>query len=129
MRAADTNILVRLVTRDDKAQCERAIKFFDDNEVYLPKTVLLELEWVLRYSYALDSPAIIDAINAVLDMKCVVPEDESAIREALTLMAESIDFADALHLASSSTCMDMATFDQVFARKAKRAGRGRVALL
>ena len=50
MRAADTNVLVRLVTRDDKAQCERAIKFFDGHEVYLPKTVLLELEWVLRYS-------------------------------------------------------------------------------
>ena len=129
MRAADTNILVRLVTRDDKAQCERAIKFFECNEVYLPKTVLLELEWVLRYSYALDSPAIIDAINALLDMKRVVPEDEIAIREALTLMAESIDFADALHLASSSACQDLATFDHAFAKKAKRAGRGRVALI
>ena len=129
MRAADTNVLVRLVTRDDKAQCERAIKFFDGHEVYLPKTVLLELEWVLRYSYALDGPTIIHAISALLDMKRVVPEDESAVREALTLMAKSIDFADALHLASSSACKDMATFDQAFAKKAKRAGRGQVALI
>ena len=129
MRAADTNVLVRLVTRDDTAQCERAIKFFDGHEVYLPKTVLLELEWVLRYSYALDGPTIIHAISALLDMKRVVPEDESAVREALTLMAKSIDFADALHLASSSACKDMATFDQAFAKKAKRAGRGRVALI
>ena len=129
MRAADTNVLVRLVTRDDKAQCARAIKFFEGNEVYLPKTVLLELEWVLRYSYALDGATIINAINALLDMKRVVPEDESAVREALTLMAENIDFADALHLASSTSSKDMATFDRSFARKAKRVGRGRVALI
>ena len=129
MRAADTNILVRLVTRDDKAQCERAIKFFDGNEVYLPKTALLELEWVLRYSYALDTSAIVEAIRALLEMKRVAAEDESAVREALALMAEGFDFADALHLASASGCKDLATFDQAFAKKAKRAARGRVALI
>lgn len=129
MRAADTNILARLVTRDDAAQCERAIKFFDSGAVYLPKTVLLELEWVLRYSYSLSNPAIVSAINAVLDMKRVTAEDESAIRAALTLMANNIDFAGALHLTSASACKDLATFDQAFAKQAKRAAPGRVTLI
>ena len=129
MRAADTNVLVRLVTRDDPAQCERAIKFFDGGAVYLPKTVLLELEWVLRYSYSLDGPAIVDAISALLDMKRVVAEDESAIRAALILMANKLDFADALHLTSASSCKDFATFDQAFVKQAKRAAPGRVALI
>ena len=129
MRAADTNVLVRLVTRDDPAQCERAIKFFDSGAVYLPKTVLLELEWVLRYSYSLASPVIVEAISALLDMKRVVAEDESAIRAALVLMANNLDFADALHLTSSSSCKDLATFDQAFAKRAKRAAPGRVALI
>ena len=129
MRAADTNILVRLVTRDDPAQCERAIRFFDEGDVYLPKTVLLELEWVLRYSYALDNAAIIGAISAVLDMKRVASEDEIAVREALALMADGVDFADALHLTSSSACKDLATFDRAFVKQAKRAAPGRVTLL
>ncbi len=129
MRAADTNVLVRLVTRDDPAQCERAIKFFDGGDVYFPKTVLLELEWVLRYSYGLSQTAIVDAINALLNMKRAVAEDESAIREALDLMARGIDFADALHLTSSSACKDLATFDQAFAKKIKGFAPGRVALL
>lgn len=129
MRAADTNILVRLVTQDDPAQCERAIRFFDDGDVYLPKTVLLELESVLRYSYALDNTAIIGAINAVLDMKRIVAEDEIAVREAIGLMADGVDFADALHLTSSSACKDLATFDRAFVKQAKRAAPGRVSLL
>ena len=129
MRAADTSVLVRLVTRDDPAQCERAIKFFDSGDVYLPKTVLLELEWVLRYSYGLSQTAIIDAINALLDMKRTAAEDESAIREALNLMARGIDFADALHLTSSAACKDLATFDQAFTKKVKRIAPGRAALL
>ncbi len=129
MRAADTNILVRLVTQDDPAQCERAIRFFDDGDVYLPKTVLLELEWVLRYSYALDNTAIIGAIIAVLDMKRIFAEDEIAVREAIGLMADGVDFADALHLTSSSACKDLATFDRAFVKQAKRAAPGRVSLL
>ena len=62
-------------------------------------------------------------------MKRVVAEDESAIRRALTLMANQLDFADALHLTSSSACQDLATFDQAFAKQAKRAAPGRVALI
>ena len=120
---------MRLVTRDDPAQCERAIKFFDSGAVYLPKTVLLELEWVLRHACALTKPVIVDAISALLDMKRLVAEDESAIRAALALMANKFDFADALHLTSSSACKDLATFDQVFVKQAKRAAPGRVALI
>ncbi len=129
MRAADTNILVRLVTRDDEAQCERAIQFFESGPIFLPKTVLLELEWVLRYAYALDDTAIITAINALLDMKRVTAEDENAVREALKLMAHRIDFADALHMTSSSGCKDLATFDAAFAKRAKRVALGRVVLI
>ena len=132
MFGLDTNVLARYYVREGgraQAQEEAARNLIErGGPLFVPKTVLLELEWVLRYSYALDGPTIIHAISALLDMKRVVPEDESAVREALTLMAKSIDFADALHLASSSACKDMATFDQAFAKKAKRAGRGRVAL-
>ena len=129
MRAADTNVLVRLVTRDDAAQCARAVRFFENNDVFIPKTALLELEWVLRYSYTLKAANIADAMLALLDTKRVTAEDERAAREAIALMRQGIDFADALHLTSAAACRDLATFDKSFIKKAKQVAPGRVAVL
>ncbi len=54
MLAVDTNVLVRLVTRDDPDQARRAFALFKRERLWIGKTVLLETEWVLRYSYQLD---------------------------------------------------------------------------
>ena len=53
MIAVDTNVLVRLLTGDDPAQTQRAVELFAQESILIPKTVLLETEWVLRYSYEL----------------------------------------------------------------------------
>ena len=129
MRAADTNVLVRLVTQDDPAQCARAVRFFEKHDVFIPKTAMLELEWVLRYSYTLDAATIAAAMLALLDTKRVTGEDENAVREAIALFVEGMDFADALHLTSAASCRDLATFDKAFIKKAKRLVPGRVAAL
>jgi predicted nucleic-acid-binding protein len=52
--AVDTNLVVRLVTNDDKTQATRAKAVFAANDAFVPKTVLLESEWVLRFTYELD---------------------------------------------------------------------------
>ena len=59
MIAIDTNILVRLVTRDDDAQAKRAAALFEREAIYVGKTVLLETEWVLHFSYELSRPVIL----------------------------------------------------------------------
>ncbi|MCP5410517.1 MAG: PIN domain-containing protein, partial [Chromatiaceae bacterium] len=51
MIGVDTNVLVRLLTRDDEAQFRKALKLFQQEEIFIPKTVFLETEWVLRYAY------------------------------------------------------------------------------
>jgi predicted nucleic-acid-binding protein len=48
--AIDTNVLVRLVTNDDAAQARAARDHLEGQQIYLAKSVLLEAEWVLRYS-------------------------------------------------------------------------------
>ena len=49
MIAVDTNILVRYLTNDDAEQAQLAIDLLNGSEhIWLPKTVLLETEWVLR---------------------------------------------------------------------------------
>ena len=51
MISIDTNILVRLFTNDDKKQARFAEQLIENNAIYIAKSVLLETEWVLRYTY------------------------------------------------------------------------------
>ena len=51
MTAVDTNLLVRLLTRDDEAQYRRAYTVFGSGPVLITDTVWLETEWVLRYAH------------------------------------------------------------------------------
>ena len=65
MTAVDTNVLLRIVTNDDKSQAARAAAFLQKQDrVYLAKTVLLEFEWVLRRAYGFAPPEILAAFVA-----------------------------------------------------------------
>ena len=112
MIAIDTNVLVRLVTRDDNAQALRAAELFEHNQIYVGKTVLLETEWVLRFSYELDGKVILDTLKKIAGLPQVTLEDSPAVSEALVLFEAGMDFADALHLTSSREAAQFATFDQ-----------------
>ena len=83
MIAVDTNILVRFLTNDDKKQAELARKTMRDNEIWLSKTVLLETEWVLRYSYDFDPGQILGGFRALLGLSNLQIEDPSQITTAL----------------------------------------------
>ena len=128
MVAVDTNVLVRLVTADNAAQAARAAAVFRAGPVFLSKTVLLETEWVLRYSYALDTASILRALRGVLGLENVVVEDPAAAATALRLLEQGLDFADALHVASSAQADRFVTFDAKLVRRAARIAPGRVGL-
>jgi predicted nucleic-acid-binding protein len=118
--AIDTNVVVRLLTNDDPAQAARAADLLARERVLVPKTVLLETERVLRYSYEIPQPVVLSAFRKLLGLPQVAAEDASAIARALELYEGGMDFADALHLASAREATAFATFDT---RLAKRAGR------
>ena len=59
MIAVDTNLLVRILTNDDPIQARRALKILKNDEIFIPKTVLLETEWVLRHAYEIGRSNII----------------------------------------------------------------------
>jgi len=125
--AVDTNVLVRLLTADEPAQTARAAALFEREAVSIPKTVLLETEWVLRYSYRLDASAVLKGFRNLLGLPRVAVEDGSVVADALALYERGMDFADALHLCSARDASAFATFD---AGLKKRAGRhARVRLL
>ena len=124
MTAVDTNVLVRLLTRDDRKQAASARALFAAGPVWIAKTVLLETHWVLRSLYKFEEAAIHGALVKLLGLRNVHVEDEVAVSSALGLAAKGMDFADALHLASRPSEAVFASFDYSFVRRARRAGVG-----
>jgi predicted nucleic-acid-binding protein len=122
MIAVDTNVLVRLVTNDDAAQAARAVRLFASEDVFVPKTVLLEMEWVLRGAYQLDRSAIAGVIERLLDTPSLSVEAAEAVRSALGWFLGGMDLADALHLSSSQGVAErFATFDRKLVKRAHQA--------
>jgi predicted nucleic-acid-binding protein len=119
MVAIDTNIAVRLLVNDDPLQTRKVVALFTANEVFIPKTVVLETEWVLRSVYQLELTCINEALRALLSLERVIVEDEAEVFTALDAHAKGMDFADALHLASSERADSFATFDRAFCSRAK----------
>ena len=121
MISVDTNVLVRVLVNDDPAQAKRAIALLGSGPVWLTKTVLLETEWVLRFTYDLDVPAIDVAFAKLLAIPGIDVEDRAAVGLALGWHRDGMDFADALHLASSHAATAFATFDRRMAKAATKA--------
>ena len=111
MVAVDTNIVVRLLVNDDAEQARRAALIFAKHEVFVPKTVMLETEWVLRGAYRLEPARVTAALRAFLSLERVIIEDEEVMLRALDSLEAGFDFADALHLASSCRAESFVTFD------------------
>lgn len=130
MTAVDTNVLVRIVVNDDPVQSVRAAEFVGRQRgVFVSKTVLLELEWVLRSGYRLKPSEILAILRRILAMGNVEVEDERAVMEAMRCYDKGMDFADSLHLASAGPVRSFATFDAALHRVARRQGIGSITLL
>ena len=118
----DKNIWVRYLTNDDEAQAQRAMRLLEQSEaVYIPKTVLLELEWVLRAAYRIKPDIIHRSLLQILGLPMVTVESAGQVASALVYFAQGCDFADALHLASSDSAEIVFTFDEKFISNAKHA--------
>jgi predicted nucleic-acid-binding protein len=121
VRAVDTNILARFYLRDDAAQGRIAASVLSAGDVFVPKTVILELEWVLRYVADQPEDKVIECLAHLIALPGTTVEDRDEIDAALSHFRKGIDFADALHLAASSACNELLTFDdRGYARRAKK---------
>jgi predicted nucleic-acid-binding protein len=129
MHAVDTNVLVRLLTGDDAEQTQRAAALFQKEEIFIPKTVLLETEWVLRRLYKLKPPVVVSALRKLSGLSNVHIEHPLAVTQALQCCADGMDFADALHLASSHNSSKFATFDEQMKKSAPKDIKPAVRLL
>ena len=129
MHAVDTNVLVRLLTGDDADQTKRAVALFTKETIFIPKTVLLETEWVLRRLYRLDRKVVVSAFLKLSGLDNVEIEQPLAIAQALQWCDRGMDFADALHLASSQSSQKFATFDEQMKKSTPTGTKSAVRLL
>lgn len=121
MRAVDTNVLARFYLRDDVVQGRIAARVLAAGNVFIPKTVILELEWVLRYVAEQSESKVIECLAHLIALPEITVEDRDEIEAALSYLRNGIDFADALHLAASKACSELLTFDdRGYARRARK---------
>jgi len=129
MIALDTNILARFYVNDPSdpesvQQRPVALGLLTESaEVFVPLTVVLELEWVLRAFYGFSADDFVRVVRHLMGLANVSLQDWAKVSDALTWHSDGLDFADALHLAGSSHCTELVSFDDKrFARRAKRMG-------
>lgn len=109
MEALDTNILVRIATRDDPAQLAKVEKlmvekFSDGHPAWVSVIVLTELSWVLGRTYGYSRVETAAFIRKLLDTASILVEDEIPVSLALDIFQNSIaDFSDCLILARNKS--------------------------
>lgn len=126
MVAVDTNVLVRFLVDDDPDQSRAARALFASEAIWIPKTVILETNWVLCSLFGLTEVEIARALSRLLSLENVEIEDGVAVADALTLVDRGVELADALHLLSRPKDARLVTFDKPFLLRARRAGADRV---
>jgi len=124
MPALDTNVLVRWLVEDDDRQTVRSQALFEaaranEATLFVPVTVLLELEWVLRSRYQFDRATVLGTLNALLETQELEFQDEAALERALHLYRLGLaGFADCLHagICAAAGRAPLWTFDERAAR-------------
>ena len=113
MPALDTNVLVRYIVQDEETQGAAARRLnrrsIDDGRaLFVPITVALEIEWVLRSNFEYSKDRVMAILSNLLSAAELTFESERAFEVALHLYRDSsADFADCLHIALASRAREL----------------------
>jgi len=115
MRAVDTNVLVRLVTRDDARQVASAEAFVAGG-AWVSHVVLVEAVWVLTSVYELEAPAVATAVDMLLEHRDLTLQEPDVVVAALEQYRAkpAVGFSDCLVLevARKAGHLPLGTFDR-----------------
>jgi len=120
MKAIDTNILIRFITKDDEKQANRIYQLFKQAEetqekLFVPLLVVLELIWVLESIYEIPNEEILDSLADLLLMPILQFESEAVMQSFINSAQNTkFDLSDILiaHTAHSFDCESTLTFDK-----------------
>jgi predicted nucleic-acid-binding protein len=115
MRAVDTNVLVRLITRDDPKQVAAA-EAFAANGAWVSHLVLAEATWVLTAVYGLGASEIAKAVEMLLNHKDITLQEAEVVLAALEHFRRkpALGFSDCLllEIARKAGHLPLGTFDR-----------------
>ena len=115
MRAIDTNVLVRLITRDDSKQTEAAEQFVAKG-AWVSQLVLAECLWVLEAVYGLNGKQIGAAVEMLLTHRDLTVQEADAVSLALASFRRkpALGFSDCLimEIARKAGHLPLGTFDR-----------------
>ena len=119
MLAVDTNVLVRLLARDDARQAKAADKFIARG-AWVSHLVLAETLWVLESVYDRGATQIIEALKLLMAHESLVLQDAETVGLALAQfqLKPALGFSDCLvlEIARKAGHVPLATFDRALAR-------------
>ena len=119
MRAVDTDVLVRLVTRDDPKQVAAAESFVHRG-AWVSTLVLMEATWVLTAVYDLTHEDIGTAIDMLLRHRNFTLQDSDTVAAALEQYRNrpALGFSDCLILETARKAghLPLGTFDRNLAK-------------
>jgi predicted nucleic-acid-binding protein len=119
MRAVDTNLLVRLVVRDDAKQANAAEGFIDRG-AWVSTLVLAETSWILNTVYGRSPAQVADAVDGLLNHKQLTLQDNDAVARALAhyRARPTLGFSDCLvlEIARKAGHLPLGTFDRNLAK-------------
>jgi len=115
MRAVDTNVLVRLITRDDAKQTAAA-ETFVSRGAWVSHVVLIETVWVLDSVFELEHTRISLAVEMLLNHRSLVVQDPDVVQAALAHYRKrsKVGFSDCmvLEVARKAGHVPLGTFDR-----------------
>lgn len=119
MRAVDTNVLVRLITRDDARQVAAA-EAFVANGAWVPHLAIAEAAWVLDSVYDRDPDAIATAVEMLLGHEHLSLQDAEVVAAAVAQFRHhpKVGFSDCLmvEVARKAGHSPLGTFDRDLGR-------------
>src|SRR6187549_375877 len=119
MRAVDTNVVVRLITRDDPRQTARAEAFVAKG-AWVSHIVLVEVIWVLDSVFELPHKHLVIVIDMLLNHRDLVLQEPEVVRAALARFRRRarLGFSDCMVLESARKAghVPLATFDKELSR-------------
>lgn len=128
MRAVDTNVLVRLLARDDDLQVAAALSYVSGG-AWVSHLVLAEAVWVLSFSYGVPRKQLAALIEVLLEHEQLILQEPDVVAAALSVFRDQakISFSDCLvlEIAKKAGHTPLGTFDRALA---KHAGAERISV-
>ncbi|MEB1809765.1 MAG: PIN domain-containing protein [Bacillaceae bacterium] len=118
----DTNVLIRLLVKDDSIKFKIIVKLVEkvekgDLTLVIPTVVIAECCWLLRSFYKLEKPTITEYLLDIVESENVEVEEDHVITALKIYADKNVDFADALLSSKSDNKLGVLTWDKKDFRK------------